>query len=107
MIALPAGQAGWVHPGLLLILGAALIPFLSGRARQTYLVAVPVLAMIDIFLMTPGAHGVVPFLDYQLTLGKVDRLSLVFAYVFSIMAVIGMVYSLHLKEARQHIAAWV
>src|SRR5712691_9043529 len=97
----------WIHPGLLLILGAALLPFLSGRARQIYLIAVPVLVFVDILMMTPGRHGVVPFLDYSLVLGKVDRLSLLFAYVFSIMAVIGAVYSLHLKGAREHVAAWV
>jgi multicomponent Na+:H+ antiporter subunit D len=97
----------WVHPGLLLILGAVLIPFLSGRVRQIYLVAVPVLVLADILMMTPGKYGVVPFLDYQLTLGKVDRLSLVFGYVFSTMAVIGMVYSLHVKRWGQHAAAWI
>src|SRR3990172_881658 len=97
----------WVHPGLLLILGAALIPFFSGRARQIYLVAVPVLVLGDVLLMRPGMHGVVPFLDYELVLGRVDRLSLVFGYVFTIMSVIGMVYALHVQDWKQHVAAWV
>lgn len=97
----------WVHPGMLLILGAVLIPFLSGQAKKIYLVAVPVLALVDIFLMSPGTHGVVQFLDYQLILGKVDRLSLLFGYVFSIMAVIGMVYALHVKGWGQHVATFV
>ncbi len=107
MIDLPAGQAGWLHPGLLLMLGAALIPFLQGRVRQAYLVAVPVIVLADVITMTPGKYGLVSFLDYQLTLGRVDKLSLVFGYVFSIMAVIGSVYSLHVKGARHHVAAWV
>lgn len=97
----------WVHPGLILILGAVLIPFLPGRIRQVYLVGVPVLVSADIFLMTPGTHGMVQFLDYHLVMGQVDRLALVFGYVFSIMAVIGMVYSLHVKEWGRHVAAWV
>jgi multicomponent Na+:H+ antiporter subunit D len=97
----------WLHPGLVLIFGAALIPFLPGRIRQVYQVAVPVLVLADVLMMTPGKYGVIPFLDYQLTLGRVDKLSLVFGYVFSIMSVIGSVYSLHVKGARHHVAAWV
>jgi multicomponent Na+:H+ antiporter subunit D len=97
----------WVHPGLLLIVGSLLIPFLSGRVRQVYLVAVPALAFLDVLLMSPGTHGMTPFLNYELILGRVDRLSLVFGYVFTIMAVIGMVYALHVKEWGQHMAAFV
>src|SRR5215468_8450770 len=97
----------WLHPGLVLIFGAALIPFLPGRIRQVYQVAVPVLVLADVFMMAPGRYGVVPFLDYQLVLGRIDKLSLLFGYVFSIMSVIGSVYSLHVKGARHHVAAWV
>jgi len=95
----------WIHPGLLLILGALLIPFMKGKAKKIYMVALPAAALIDCVLMSPGAYGVVHFLNYNLVFGRVDRLSLIFSYVFSIMAVIGIVYSLHVQDDSQHVAA--
>jgi len=97
----------WLHPGILIILGALFIPLFRGKAQQIYLVALPVVALIDCMFMTPGTYGVVKFLGYDLTFGRVDRLSLVFSYVFSIMAVIGIIYSLHVKDNVQHVAALI
>jgi multicomponent Na+:H+ antiporter subunit D len=37
--------------------------------------------------------------------GRVDRLSLVFSYVFSLMALVGMIFALHVKDDSQHVAA--
>ena len=95
----------WVHPALLLIVGAWLVPFSKGRAKRVAMIFVPTVALIDCTLLRPGTYGVVRFLGQELIFGRVDRLSLVFAYVFAIMAVIGMVYALHVKEDAQHVAA--
>ncbi len=57
--------------------------------------------------MTPGTHGVVSFLGQELIFGRVDSLSLIFSYVFSIMALLGMIYALHVKEDSQHVASLV
>ena len=95
----------WVHPGLLLIAGAWLVPFAKGSAKRVAMIFVPTVALIDCILLQPGTYGVVPFLGQNLIFGRVDRLSLVFAYVFAIMAVIGMIYALHVKDDTQHVAA--
>jgi multicomponent Na+:H+ antiporter subunit D len=95
----------WVHPGLLLIVGAWLVPLLKGRARQVAMIALPSAALLDCILMQPGTHGVVPFLGQELVFGRVDRLSLLFSYVFSIIALLGMIYSLHVDDDAQHVAA--
>src|SRR5215472_5616997 len=95
----------WVHPGLLLILGAWLLPVLKGGAKRAAMVLLPVAALVDCLLMRPGTYGVVSFLGQDLIFGRVDRLSLIFSYVFSIMAIIGMVYALHVKDDTQHVAA--
>ena len=47
------------------------------------------------------------FLGQTVLVAKVDKLSIVFAAVFTIMALIGMVYALHLERAGQHVAAFV
>jgi multicomponent Na+:H+ antiporter subunit D len=95
----------WIHPGLMLIAGAWLIPLLRGTAKRVAMVAVPTLALIDCLLMQPGTYGVVRFVGQELIFGRVDRLSLVFAYVFALMTVVGMVYALHVDDDAQHVSA--
>jgi multicomponent Na+:H+ antiporter subunit D len=95
----------WIHPGLVLILGAALLPLLKNTAKQAGMIAIPALALVDCLLMEPGTYGVVRFLGQDLVFGRVDQLSLVFSYVFSLLALIGMIYALHVKDDAQHAAA--
>jgi multicomponent Na+:H+ antiporter subunit D len=95
----------WVHPGLVLIAGAWLVPFLKGTAKRLALVLLPAAALVLCFLMAPGTHGEVRFLGQELVFGRVDRLSLMFSYVFGIVALVGMIYSLHVTDDAQHVAA--
>ena len=97
----------FVHPALLFIAGALLIPFLSGPIRRVFLLLIPVLAIAAVASMTPGSYGAATFLGHEILMAKVDKLSMVFALVFTIMALIGMVYALHVKRPGQHIAAFV
>lgn len=97
----------WVPPGVILIAGAFLIPFLRGRAKQIYLLLLPIIAFIDLLYTAEGTGWAVPFLEYNLIFGQVDRLSMTFGYVFVIMAFIGMLYALHVKEDGQHFAAFL
>ncbi|MGH9721104.1 MAG: Na(+)/H(+) antiporter subunit D [Bryobacteraceae bacterium] len=95
----------WVHPGLLLIVGAWLLLLVKGRARRVMMLVLPAAALIDCVLMQPGTYGATSFLGQELVFGRVDRLSLVFSYVFSLMAFVGMVYALHVDDDSQHVAA--
>jgi multicomponent Na+:H+ antiporter subunit D len=95
----------WVHPGLLLILGAWTLPFLKGRAKRLAMLLLPAVAVTVCLRMTPGIYGEVSFLGLDLVFGRADRLSLIFSYVFSIMAFLGMVYALHVKDDVQQVAA--
>ncbi len=95
----------WIHPGLLLIVGAWILVFLKGPIKRVAMVVLPVAALVDCVLMSPGTYGEISFLGQDLVLGRVDSLSLVFSYVFSLMACVGMVYALHVKDDFQHISA--
>jgi len=97
----------FVHPTLIFILGALAIPFLSGAIRKAYLVVIPSLAILAVLTMQPGSYGAMEFIGQNLQIAKVDKLSIVFATVFTMMALIGTVYALHLREAGQHVAAFV
>ena len=95
----------WVHPGLVLILGAWVLPFLKGQLKRAAMLILPAVAFAACVRMSPGAYGEVSFLGQNLVFGRVDELSLVFSYVFSIMAFLGMVYSLHVDDDYQHVTA--
>ena len=95
----------WVHPGLVLILGAWVLPFLKGQLKRAAMLILPAVAFAACVRMSPGAYGEVSFLGQNLVFGRVDELSLVFSYVFSIMAFLGMVYSLHVDDDYQHVIA--
>ena len=95
----------WVHPGLVLIVGAWLLPLLTGRTKRVVMVVLPAAVLAYCLFMEPGTYGGVRFLGQELVFGRVDRLSLVFSYVFSLLALLGMVYSLHVDDNAQHVAA--
>lgn len=96
---------GWIHPGLVLILGAWILPLLRGRIRRAAMILLPAAALVLCLASTPGTHGVVRVLGLELVLGRVDATSLVFSYVFSLMACVGMIFALHVEDDSQHIAA--
>ena len=97
----------WFHPSIFLIFGAFLIPFLSGRVLKAYLVMIPALVIMTIFLMSPGTYWIYNFLGNEIIFGKVDKLSLIFGYVFSIMSLIGITYALHVEDKGQHMAGFL
>ena len=99
----------WLHPALILIVGAFILPFIPKFLKKTYLLAVPVLAFLAVYSMQDhhGIYGVVHYLDWTLTFGRVDKLSMVFAYIMTLMCIIGTIFGLHVEEDYQHIAAWL
>ncbi len=97
----------WIHPALVLILGALLLPLVPARLRQGYLLAVPILAFVRVLTLSKGTFGVVHFLQWNLVFGRVDGLSTVFGYIMALMCIVGTLYGLHVKESSQHTAAWL
>ena len=100
----------WIHPGLIFILGALLIPLferIGRKIRNVYMIALPVIALIDLLFMSYGEYWRVPFLNYELIFGRVDALSMVFAYVFVIASLCMTIYALHVSESGHHIAAFL
>lgn len=96
----------WLHPALILIVGACFIPFVRGALRVPFLLAVPTAAFAAILSMSHGTFGIVPFADWNLVFGRVDGLSLIFAYIMALMCIIGTLYGLHVRDPYQHMAAW-
>ncbi len=96
-----------VSPGLILILGALIVPLLRGRLRSAYMLMLPVLAFAHLLALPHGELGQVELFDLALTTLRVDRLSLLFGYIFLIAALLGVIYALHVQDTLQHVAALV
>lgn len=96
------------HPSLILILGAVLLPLIRGPFLKPYLFVVPLITFIQVVTLsfTPGVYGQLTFMDWHLTFGRVDSLSIVFSIIMALMAIIGTLYGLHVKSCWQHSAAW-
>jgi len=95
----------WFHPALLMIAGGLLLPLLRGRAQKGFSLLLPAVAIAAMARLSPGIYGALDFANLSLVLFKVDKLSLVFGWVFAIMAFIGALYSLHLTRPGQRVAA--
>ncbi len=97
-----------VPPAIIYILGALILPLLPGRrAKQILALLIPVAAFIDLLYMPAGVYWSYPFLNYELVLARVDKLSLVFAYIFVIISFLSILYALHIREYGQHVAAYL
>ena len=57
--------------------------------------------------ISEGSHYAFSFFGYDLTPVRVDKLSLVFGYIFHIAAFFSVVYSLHVKDAMQHVCGLI
>ncbi|MBI3804595.1 MAG: Na(+)/H(+) antiporter subunit D [Nitrospirae bacterium] len=97
----------WIHPTALFFLAAVLLLFVKGKAKQAILLGAPALGFLSLLIVSEGNHGTMSFMGQQLIFGRVDRLSLVFGYVFTLITFIGMVYALHLKDEREQIVAFI
>ena len=96
----------FLHPSVFYILGGLLIPFLKGRVKQGYMLFVSLLAFFAVVNLPYGTFGAYEFLSWKLTFLEVDKLSKVFAYIFTIMGVIGVIYSIHVKNDGEHFSAF-
>ncbi|GAB6061046.1 Na(+)/H(+) antiporter subunit D [Desulfonatronum parangueonense] len=100
-------MTSFIHPALAFFGLALLLLFLAPKVAwwRWLLPIVPVLAIVSVFAAGAGDHLHVTYLGLELSLGRVDSLSLIFANIFAIQALIGFIYAFHLQEIRHHVAA--
>ncbi len=94
-------------PALIMILGGLLVPLFKGRSRQAWLLLLPVVSFINLLQITDGSHWVFPFLSDQIVLARIDKLSLIFCYIFHLVAFLAALFALHVKDTVQNVAGTV
>jgi multicomponent Na+:H+ antiporter subunit D len=83
-----------VHPGLVLALGGLLLASLKGLPRQVMTVALPAVVLALVWQVPDGAVWHVQFLGHTLTPLQGDKLSRLFATIFSLMALGGGLFAM-------------
>ncbi|PKG81659.1 Na(+)/H(+) antiporter subunit D [Colwellia sp. 75C3] len=94
-----------IPPFIPFFIGALIAAFTRGVLRNTLMIIVPIVSGLHLWMVPEGIHLQFAFLDYQLSPYRVDKLSLMFGYVFHIAAFIAIIYSLHVKDTVQQVSA--
>ena len=94
-----------IPPFLPFFIGALIAAVSRGTLRNVIMLATPILSALHLWMVPEGIHLQLAFLDYQLMPYRVDKLSLMFGYVFHIAAFIAIIYSLHVRDTLQQVAA--
>lgn len=97
---------GVVHPGLVLIMGALLLPWLRGHLRTAVVLLLPVVALLLVWQVPEGPLQV-RFLGFSLTPLEGGKLSRLFATIFALMAAGGGLFALGQKSRLELPAAFV
>jgi multicomponent Na+:H+ antiporter subunit D len=97
----------FIPPAFIFILGAMLVPLLRGRIKSAYMLLLPVTSFFFLVSVQTGTAWEVNFLGFDLVPFKVDRLSLVFGYIFHLISLIGIIYTLSIRSNLEYTAGLV
>ena len=92
-------------PAILLLVGALLVPFIKGKTKNWFVILLPAFAFYLISQLEIGSSWQIHFFGFDLTLLRVDKLSKLFGYIFTLNAFAAFIYAFYLKDNTQHISA--
>jgi len=90
-------------PGMIMVIGALLIPFLPHIVRQIFMMLLVLLSAYPLTLGI-GVHTTINFFDLEFILFQSDALTIPFTIIFHIAAVLNIIYGAHVKHWKQHVA---
>ena len=94
-------------PGLIMVLGAVLIPLLGERQRGLVLLGLPILTLLAVWGLPPDVSLQLGFLDYTLEPVRSTAEGRLFATVFAIMAFAGGLYAHRQASVTELTAAFI
>jgi multicomponent Na+:H+ antiporter subunit D len=94
-----------LHPVVIFLAGALLAALVGRRYGAVVVVVTPVVSFLNLIFLDADANWTFEVLDYSVDLMRIDRLSLLFGYLFHLAAFIGAVFALHVRDPIQQVAA--
>lgn len=92
-------------PFLLFFLAAFAIVFLRGRVASIFALLIPVVSLLNVLQFEHGYYLSYSLMGLEFNMLHVDRLSLIFAYLFHLAAFIGLLFAFHVNDKTQQVAA--
>jgi multicomponent Na+:H+ antiporter subunit D len=89
---------GSVPPVLIFFVGALIVAVTKGHVRRGVLLAIPVVGALNLLGLEIGETIEIEMLGYTLVPFKVDRLAMMFGYLFHLAAFLGNLFALHLEK---------
>ena len=82
-------------PGLMMILGAALVPVLPHMLRQVWMLVLIAASAYQCWHIDPGVHLTASVIGFDLILVRAEAITRPFALVFHIAAALNVIYAMH------------
>jgi len=92
-------------PILPFFITAILALFTRGWVRAVIMIGTPIIAAYGIYNLEVGHTLNATLMGFELSPIRIDRLSMLFGYLFCIAAILGNIYALYHKDTMQHFAA--
>lgn len=93
-----------LHPALLLLLGALLLPLLPGVYRKVLLLALPVASFINLLGVEAGMQWTLSIVGFEVDVLRADKLSLLFGYLFHLAIFMAALFALNIKDTLQQVS---
>ncbi len=93
-----------IAPFVIFLIGAIIVSVTRGHVRSAVLVATPVIGALNLLSFSSGYSVHFELFEFTATPVRVDKLSLLFGYLFHLAAFIGAIFSLHVKDRVQHVS---
>ena len=95
-------------PGAVLMFGAILVPLLPKKAQAWFALLLPVLSAGHLLgFFEDGYSHSMTLLGLEFNPIRVDRLALIFGYIFHIAAFLSGLYALKVEDSIQHLSGMV
>ena len=91
--------AAMLPPGLILVLGALVVPALPLNLRRVWMLLLPVLGLAQIWMLPEAASLTWQLAGFELEWMRADRLAMVFGTIFHLAALLSVIYALHLGDS--------
>ncbi|MGH1429719.1 MAG: Na(+)/H(+) antiporter subunit D [Neptuniibacter sp.] len=92
-------------PAIPLFVGALLLLVTTGKLRAAIMLLAPLAGLLNLLMMPSEYSTTYVIMGLELHPTRIDRLSILFGYLFHIAAFIGALYALHVKDKVQDVAA--
>ncbi len=92
-------------PFAIFLFGAGVVALTRGWLQKAVMLLIPVVGMLNVLGLEHGSFHQLSLFGNTLTLTEVDRLSLLFGYLFHIAAFLGVLFALNVKQTGHQVAA--